>query len=37
LGNYNSLIELAFETGYIKAEEIDILKKWREAPDKWGK
>jgi orotate phosphoribosyltransferase len=36
LGNYNSLIEMAFETGYIKVEEIDILKKWREAPDKWG-
>jgi orotate phosphoribosyltransferase len=35
LSNYNALIELALETGYIKQEQIDVLRKWREAPDKW--
>ncbi len=36
LGNYNSLIDIAIETGYVKKEQLEILKKWREAPDKWG-
>ncbi len=35
LSNYNALIELALEIGYIKQSETDVLKKWREAPDKW--
>lgn len=37
LSNYNALIDLAQDTGYVKASEIEVLKKWREAPDKWGK
>jgi orotate phosphoribosyltransferase len=36
LSNYNALIELAIETGYIQPEQEAILKMWREAPDKWG-
>jgi orotate phosphoribosyltransferase len=36
LSNYNALIELAVETGYVQPSQVDILKKWREAPDKWG-
>ena len=36
LSNYNSLIELAEETGYIQHEQVEVLKKWREAPEKWG-
>ena len=36
LSNYNSLIELAEETGYIQSEQVEVLKKWREAPEKWG-
>ncbi|MFV0346175.1 MAG: orotate phosphoribosyltransferase [Bacteroidales bacterium] len=36
LSNYNELIELASESGIIRSEDIDNLKKWREAPDKWG-
>ena len=35
LSNYNALIELAVEIGYIKPNEVEVLKKWREAPDKW--
>jgi orotate phosphoribosyltransferase len=36
LSNYGALVQLAFDTGYIKSNDIEILKKWREAPDKWG-
>lgn len=37
LSNYYALLDLAVESGYIKAEQVDILKTWREAPDKWVK
>lgn len=36
LSNYNALIYLALQTGYIKSEQVELLKQWREAPDKWG-
>ena len=36
LSNYDALIDLSLETGYVKAEELETLKKWREEPDKWG-
>ena len=36
LSNYDKLIEMAVKSGYIKQEYLQILKKWREAPDKWG-
>ena len=36
LSNYFSLIEKAVESGYVKPEQTEILKLWREAPDKWG-
>ena len=35
LSNYDNLIEQAMDTGYISDKEIDTLKKWRIAPDKW--
>ena len=35
LSDYSSLVDQAIDTGYISDEEIDALKKWREAPDKW--
>lgn len=37
LTSYQSLLETAIETGYIKADQLELLKKWREAPDKWGR
>jgi len=37
LSDYNTMIELAAEQGYIETEELATLKKWREAPDKWMK
>lgn len=35
LSNYETLIEVASETGYISSGEIDTLKEWRKAPDRW--
>lgn len=37
LSNYNAMIELAIEQGYVKSEELDTLKEWRTAPDRWKK
>jgi len=30
-------LEQAAETGYIKSEEIEVLKEWRKDPSVWGK
>ena len=35
LSNYDYLIEQAMDTGYVSNKEVDALKKWRIAPDKW--
>ena len=35
LSNYDNLIEQAMDTGYVSNKEVDTLKKWRIAPDKW--
>ena len=35
LSNYNVLIELAAESGYISEKDLETLKKWRLNPDKW--
>lgn len=35
LSDYNALIPKAIEMGYVKAEELESLKEWREAPEKW--
>ncbi|HVD98262.1 MAG TPA: orotate phosphoribosyltransferase [Cytophagaceae bacterium] len=37
LSDYNVLVKLAAEKGYIKEEEIKSLTAWRSAPDTWGK
>ena len=37
LSNYDALIDVASETGYIRAEDIDVLKEWRFSPATWGK
>ncbi|MFO7575843.1 MAG: orotate phosphoribosyltransferase [Bacteroidales bacterium] len=36
LSNYNSLIEMAVETGYVSREELQTLMQWRTDPSKWG-
>ena len=35
LTNYIELLDMALETGYIKADQLDILKQWRKKPDTW--
>ncbi len=37
LTNYNALIEEAVVLGYIAANEVDSLRKWRLAPAEWGR
>ncbi len=36
LSNYAALIDEAATSGYVQPSDIEVLKKWREAPDKWG-
>jgi len=35
LSDYDSLVDQATDTGYISDTEINALRKWRVAPDKW--
>lgn len=35
LSNYDTLIELALETNYIKPEDVNVLKNWRKDPANW--
>jgi orotate phosphoribosyltransferase len=37
LSNYNVLIEIALETGYILDSQVEVLAKWREEPSAWKK
>jgi orotate phosphoribosyltransferase len=37
LSNYDTLVEVAHEIGYIKESEIEVLKEWRYSPSTWGK
>ena len=37
LSNYDALVDVACETGYISSEYIDVLKEWRYSPSTWGK
>jgi orotate phosphoribosyltransferase len=35
LTNYMELLDLALESGYIKPDQLDILKLWRQNPETW--
>lgn len=35
LSNYNAMIELAIEQGYVPAEALETLKEWRNNPSQW--
>lgn len=37
LSDYNALIELATEQGYVHADELATLRQWRENPSEWKK
>lgn len=35
LSNYNSMLEAALETEYIREEDIETLREWRKDPANW--
>ena len=35
LSDYNAVLEQAANTGYIKAEDIEVLNEWRKSPNTW--
>jgi len=37
LSDYNSLINEALESDYINESDLNLLMKWRENPEQWGK
>lgn len=37
LSNYDALVDVACETGYIKESDLAALKDWRFSPSTWGK
>jgi orotate phosphoribosyltransferase len=37
LSNYDTLIEVATEIGYVKESDKEVLKEWRISPSTWGK
>lgn len=37
LSNYEILIDIASETGYIDKHEIETLREWRKSPETWKK
>lgn len=37
LSNYQTLIEMAVEQGYIGEDDLETLHQWRETPSTWGK
>jgi orotate phosphoribosyltransferase len=37
LSNYGSLLELALQTGDIPPGQEELLRQWREEPEKWGR
>lgn len=37
LSNYEVLIRLAAERGTVDAGQLEILREWRQAPEKWGR
>ena len=36
LSSYDALIQKAVEKNYVREKDIEVLKKWRTAPEKWG-
>ena len=37
LTDYEAVVAVALETGYIKQEHVEMLHNWRKAPSVWGK
>ena len=36
LSNYDTLVEVASEIGYVKQSDTEVLKEWRFSPSTWG-
>ena len=36
LTNYEAVVEVALQTGYIKPEHVELLHQWRSNPSEWG-
>lgn len=36
LSNYNAMLEVALETNYIRTEDVELLKQWRNNPAEWS-
>ena len=36
LTDYNTLIEVAVEKGFISSNDLETLNQWRQSPDTWG-
>lgn len=36
LTDYDHIVEQALETGYISADDVEMLKEWRRNPAEWG-
>ncbi len=37
LSNFSTLVEVAAKKGYIKEDDIELLKKWNSNPEEWGR
>lgn len=37
LSNYDTLISVAHQIGYVRDEDMNILKEWRYSPSTWGR
>ena len=37
LSNYDTLVDVALDSGYIKDSDVQMLRDWRYDPDKWSK
>lgn len=37
LTNYEAVVEVALQTGYIKEQHVELLHQWRSNPSEWGK
>ncbi len=37
LSDYQAVLEQAAKTGYIKQDDLEVLKEWRKDPSVWGK
>jgi orotate phosphoribosyltransferase len=37
LANYNEMIEIAIEQGFVNKDHLELLKSWRNDPENWGK